>query len=169
MRYKVLNCLEMYVCCYRQVHLPALRLSVRHSSLRVSQVRGDSAPLFGGRGVFLTEIIFLVHTLILPLLWQYWNLWMVCCFWRTRESLSNKGKAQYLVTYTRAVQRKLIKGIVYHCLLVYISLLNNIYNTFLPGLSTYNMLQNPIYKEAFAITWWRYYLYSWHYCLYRSY
>ena len=56
----------MYVCCYRQVHLPALRLSVRHSSLRVSQVRGDPAPLFGGRGVFLTEIIFLVHTLILP-------------------------------------------------------------------------------------------------------
>eukprot|EP01036_Dinobryon_divergens_P028342 gene28342-37274_t len=61
---------------------------------------------------------------------EYWNLWMVCCFWRSRESLSTKGKAQYLVTYTRAVQRKLIKG-----------------------LSTYNMLQNPIYKEAFAITW----------------
>lgn len=40
------------------------------------------------------------------------------------------AKAQYFVNYTRAVQRNLIKG-----------------------LSTYNVLQNPIYKEAFAITW----------------
>lgn len=39
-------------------------------------------------------------------------------------------KAQYFVNYTRAVQRGLIKG-----------------------LSTYNVLENPIYKEAFAITW----------------
>ena len=35
-----------------------------------------------------------------------------------------------VVTYTRAVQRNLIKG-----------------------LATYNILQNPIYKESFAITW----------------
>lgn len=35
-----------------------------------------------------------------------------------------------VVTYTRAVQRNLIKG-----------------------LATYNILQNPTYKEAFAITW----------------
>lgn len=40
------------------------------------------------------------------------------------------AKAQYFVNYTRAVQRNLIKG-----------------------LSTYNVLQNPVYKEAFAITW----------------
>jgi hypothetical protein len=34
------------------------------------------------------------------------------------------------VTYVRAVQRNLIKG-----------------------LATYNVLQNPLYKEAFGITW----------------
>jgi hypothetical protein len=37
---------------------------------------------------------------------------------------------RYLVTYTRAMQRNLIKG-----------------------LATYNILQNPKYKEAFGITW----------------
>lgn len=35
-----------------------------------------------------------------------------------------------LITYTRAVQRNLIKG-----------------------LATYNILQNPVYKDAFGITW----------------
>lgn len=42
----------------------------------------------------------------------------------------SKASAQAVVSYTRAVQRNLIKG-----------------------LATYNILQNPIYKEAFAITW----------------
>lgn len=40
------------------------------------------------------------------------------------------ASAMAVVTYTRAVQRNLIKG-----------------------LATYNILQNPTYKEQFAITW----------------
>mmetsp|Transcript_27364 Transcript_27364/g.45898 ORF Transcript_27364/g.45898 Transcript_27364/m.45898 type:complete len:1511 (+) Transcript_27364:125-4657(+) len=60
-----------------------------------------------------------------------------CCTTAGCCSCCGKGKAgkksasaATVVTYTRAVQRNLIKG-----------------------LSTYNILQNPIYKEKFGITW----------------
>jgi hypothetical protein len=54
-----------------------------------------------------------------------------CCGTRCiRGAKKNAASAMAVVTYTRAVQRNLIKG-----------------------LATYNILQNPIYKESFAITW----------------
>lgn len=57
-----------------------------------------------------------------------------CCGTRCTQSCTGAKKkaasAMAVVTYTRAVQRNLIKG-----------------------LATYNILQNPKYKESFAITW----------------
>lgn len=52
-----------------------------------------------------------------------------CCT-TGNDTTKKMASAQAVVTYSRAVQRNLIKG-----------------------LSTYNILQNPAYKEAFAITW----------------
>jgi len=50
-------------------------------------------------------------------------------FWSSTTK-KNAEPTRYLVTYSRAIQRNLIKG-----------------------LATYNVLQNPKYKEAFGITW----------------
>jgi hypothetical protein len=52
------------------------------------------------------------------------------CTQLSGESKKKSASAMAVVTYTRAVQRNLIKG-----------------------LATYNILQNPTYKESFAITW----------------
>ena len=52
------------------------------------------------------------------------------CLSNTNANRKKAASAMAVVTYTRAVQRNLIKG-----------------------LATYNILQNPIYKESFAITW----------------
>ncbi len=54
-----------------------------------------------------------------------------CCVKKkNKDHPPPKMAAHSVVTYTRAVQRNLIKG-----------------------LATYNVLQNPSYKEAFGITW----------------
>lgn len=47
-----------------------------------------------------------------------------------KKKPKKKSAAKDVVAYTRAVQRNLIKG-----------------------LSNYNILLNPVYKEAFGITW----------------
>lgn len=52
------------------------------------------------------------------------------CLTNSSAAKKKAASAMAVVTYTRAVQRNLIKG-----------------------LATYNILQNPIYKESFAITW----------------
>lgn len=49
---------------------------------------------------------------------------------RREMMIKRRNAAHAVVTYTRAVQRNLIKG-----------------------LASYNILQNPSYKEAFGITW----------------
>lgn len=54
----------------------------------------------------------------------------MCCKSQFFGGNKKLASAQAVVTYTRAVQRNLIKG-----------------------LANYNILQNPIYKEKFAITW----------------
>lgn len=52
------------------------------------------------------------------------------CTTNAAQKKKKAASAMAVVTYTRAVQRNLIKG-----------------------LATYNILQNPKYKESFAITW----------------
>jgi hypothetical protein len=54
----------------------------------------------------------------------------LCCGVSRWKIQSDAKPVHAHVSFTRAVQRNLIRG-----------------------LSTYNILQNPAYKEAFAITW----------------
>ncbi|KAJ1418322.1 hypothetical protein B484DRAFT_400519, partial [Ochromonadaceae sp. CCMP2298] len=63
------------------------------------------------------------HNTVISLLEQ-------CCGSKRSDDRKKHASAGSVVTYTRAVQRNMIKG-----------------------LTTYNILQNPIYKERFAITW----------------
>jgi len=107
----------------------AVDAATNHTTLRDRIIGTHTFPLFLLMcAVLLFMFIkFLVQRLTISAE-EYWSRFL--CWTSNRKSQSGLGKAQYMVSYTRAVQRNLIKG-----------------------LSTYNLLQNPLYKEAFSITW----------------
>eukprot|EP01038_Epipyxis_sp_PR26KG_P011217 gene11217-15051_t len=102
------------------------------SSIRKKVTGKTTFPLF----VFLCVLVF--GLFILELLKSFWfgaiKFFRCCCGELCAKAIGRddfKGTgAKAIVSYHRAVQRNLIKG-----------------------LATYNILQNPKYKESFAITW----------------